>query len=77
MSNVVSLTKEQILPLLNQHLKNHPEYFDGMSFDDLDVVNGVFVPKAHFFLDADGCPTEKTEIAQKVYNEVFADFLPQ
>ncbi|MBE5136829.1 hypothetical protein HJ040_22310 [Vibrio parahaemolyticus] len=49
MSNVVSLTKEQILPLLNQHLKNHPEYFDGMSFDDLDVVNGVFVPKAHFF----------------------------
>lgn len=77
MSNLTGLTKEQILPLLNLQLKNHPEYFDGISFDDLEVVNGVFVPKAHFFLDADGRPTEKTEVAQKVYNEVFAEFLPK
>ncbi|CAK4070807.1 DUF2498 family protein [Vibrio sp. 16] len=76
MSNVVGVTKEQVLPLLNLHLKNHPEYFDGMSFDDLEVVNGNFVPRAHLFLDSDGRPTEKTEQAQKVYSEVFADFLP-
>jgi hypothetical protein len=76
MTELTNTTKEQTLKLLNLHLKNHPDFIEGMHFDDLSIENGRYLPKAHFFLDENNRPTETTSVAQRVYNEVFSDFLP-
>ena len=75
MTKLTNATKEQKLALLNLHLKNHPDFIEGMRFDDLTIENGIYVPRAHFFLDKSNRPTETTNIAQRVYNEVFSDFM--
>ncbi|WP_038866486.1 DUF2498 family protein [Vibrio jasicida] len=76
MTNVVTATNEQILGLLNLHLKNHPEFITGMSFDEVSFDSGRMEVRAHFFFDEDGQPTSETVIAQRVYNEVMGDFQP-
>lgn len=73
--NNYQLTKEQLLNLLNLHLKQHPDFVDGMSFDDIRVLpNGAYDVSANFNFGGKDVPENYISFGY-IYNEVFNDFL--
>ncbi|MEZ7205333.1 MULTISPECIES: hypothetical protein [unclassified Pseudoalteromonas] len=73
--NNYQLTTEQLLNLLNLHLKQHPDFVEGMSFDDLSVLsNGTYDVRANFNFGGKTI-AENYNSHGYIYNEVFNDFL--
>lgn len=72
--NLVHAPKESLLALLNLHLKNHPHYVEGMSFDDITLLpNNTFDIQCNF--NYGGKTTEQNYVeGNKVYSAVFQDF---
>ncbi|OOF21766.1 hypothetical protein BZJ19_15780 [Salinivibrio proteolyticus] len=69
------LNKEQLLNLLNLHLKKHPDFVDGMSFDDISVLpNGTYDVRANFNFGGKTVNENYNSLGY-IYNEVFNDFI--
>ncbi|HAS8556442.1 TPA: hypothetical protein I7776_20685 [Vibrio vulnificus] len=72
--NLVNAPKHILLDLLNLHLKNHPDYKDGMSFDDITLSpNNTFDIQCNFNYGGK-TPEQNYLTGNKVYSEVFQDF---
>lgn len=72
--NLVNAPKHILLDLLNLQLKNHPDYIDGMCFEDITLLpNNTFDIRCNF--NYGGKTTEQNYVkGNKVYNDVFQDF---
>jgi len=70
-----SVSEQQLLGLLNLHLKNHTSFEEGMSFDKITALpNGKFDVRSNFTYS--GRTTEENYPSGSiVYQEVFNDFL--
>lgn len=74
MSNL-DVTKEQLLSLINSHLRNHADFVEGMSFDDITLLpNGKFKVYGNFNFGS-GNVSENYNSFNYIYNEVFSDFI--
>ena len=73
--NNYQLTKEQLLNLLNAHLKEHPDFVDGMSFDGINTLpNGAYDVRANFNFSGVSVAENYNSFGY-IYNEVFNNFL--
>jgi hypothetical protein len=69
------LTKERLLNILNQNLKQHPDFVDDMSFDDIRILpNGAYDVRANFNFGGKSVAENYNSFGY-IYNQVFNDFL--
>lgn len=70
-----SQEKEVLLAKLNAHLRNHPEFVEGMSFDDIKALpNGTFLVKNNFNYGGKKTPGN-FETGNRIYQEIYKDLL--
>ncbi|MGL0957665.1 hypothetical protein ACSTEP_21935 [Vibrio vulnificus] len=73
--NLLNAPKQSILDLFNLHIKNHPDYVEGMFFEDITLLpNNTFKLKGNF--NYGGKTIEQNYVTgNKVYSDVFQDFI--
>ncbi len=64
------ISKEELLKLANELIKNDYEYMDGMEATDVHQNGEVLVFKGNFFLDKNGVPTLKTNAVFNMFKKV-------
>ena len=68
--SVRTITDTQLLKVLNTYLNNQPDFIEGMSFDEIKIVNGLYQVRTHHFLDDKGRATENTLKAGVIYDRI-------
>lgn len=63
-------TKEEILKLANDMIKNDYEYMDGMMATDVSQNGEVLIFNGEYFLDPNGVPTMKTNAVFNMFKKV-------
>ncbi|MGO1298188.1 MAG: DUF2498 family protein [Vibrio sp.] len=60
MSQKITISKNDLLIIANQALRDHDNYIEGIHTTDVEEKNDVLIFKGDYFLDNQGLPTSKT-----------------
>lgn len=64
------ITKEELLKIANDLIKNDYDYMDGMEATDVTQNGEVLVFKGEYFLDDNGIPTLKTNAVFNMFKKI-------
>ncbi|GAB3404325.1 YciN family protein [Erwinia aphidicola] len=67
MSQQQAVNREHLLALAREMIVNHPDYFSGLSVDDVEQKGDVLVFRGNYYLDDQGLATAKSTTVFNVY----------
>ncbi|QZY92008.1 YciN family protein [Pantoea dispersa] len=65
-----SISRQALLEIANQRIKQHDEYFAGMEATEVIQQGEVLVFRGPWFLDDEGLPTAKTTAVFNVFKHL-------
>ena len=65
-----SISRQALLEIANQMIKQHDDYLAGMEADDVIQQGEVLVFRGPYFLDPQGLPTAKTTAVFNVFKHL-------
>ncbi|ORM69984.1 YciN family protein [Pantoea rwandensis] len=72
-----SISRQALLEIANQMIKQHNDYLAGMEAHDVIQQGGVLVFRGPYFLDEDGLPTAKTTAVFNVFKHLAVELSAQ